>query len=480
MKTIRLLLAGGLVLGAGACDILDTAPKQSLSPEQFISSLDAMNNVLASTYNRLQSTDIHGQRLTLVPDVLADNASITTLSPSGRLRNESQNLFGTNVGGWGTYYGLIGDANLIIDKADGVGTQSAADVSTRKRYKGEAYFLRAYAYHNLARIYGPEPGDEALRGTDRSVPIRVKPVLSEDAVTLLPRSSVDSVYAQIRSDLDSALTLLTASGTNDKFRANRVAVRALRARVELYAEKWGDAESFATAALADSAYLVSGGARLVRGNAIVAAYRTQPNPESIFEVRYNAQTESIGVNESIVSLVQPARSNTRPLADGRWGDLVPSTTLRALFTTGDERAGLISNLATSTTTTPVYTTKYGSYVAAQTYTDNVPVLRHAELYLIRAEARLEQTNPTGALSDINRLRVARGAAPLTSVTLTDIMNERRRELNFEGHRWFDLKRRTLDLTKSTGNLAASDFRWLAPIPSDQIQLNPRYRQNPGY
>lgn len=478
MKASRFLLAGALALSVGACDILDTKPQQSLSPTQFITSLDAVNNVLASAYNRLQSTDIHGQRLTLVPDVLADNASIGP-SPSGRLRNESQNLFGTNVGGWSTYYGLIGDVNLILAKADSVGTSSDVDTRTRNRYKGEAYFLRAYAYHNLARIYGPEPGDQTLRGIDRSVPLRTKPVLREDEVTLLPRSSVDSVYAQIRFDLKQAISLLTPTtvGTSDKFRANRVAANALRARVELYAKQWASADTFATAALVDSAFLASGGARLVRGNAILTAYRTQPNPESVFEVRYNSQTESIGVNESLVSLVQPAKSTTRTLAEGRWGDLIPSTTLRALYTTGDERANLFSNLGG---TTVLWTTKYGSYVAAQTYTDNVPVIRQAELYLIRAEARLELGNVVGALADLNRLRVARGAAPVATVTLTDIMNERRRELNFEGHRWFDIKRRALDMPKSSGNLLANDFRWLAPIPSDQISLNPRYRQNPGY
>ena len=271
MKLFRYLAVGALTLSVSACDsLLDTSPKQSLAPDQFLNSIPSFQYLVASAYNRLQSTAIHGQRLSLVPDILADN--VTATGASGRLRNEYLNQIGTGVGGWGTYYGLVSDANLVLTRIGSLTPATASEAATRVQLKGESFFLRAYAYHNLARIYGPEPGHEALRRTDLSVPLRLTATLGEEDATFLPRATVTEVYAQMRKDLDSATVLLTAAGVNNKFRATKVAAKALRARVELYAGQWAAAESYATAAMADSSFLASGGARLAQGNTIVVSY----------------------------------------------------------------------------------------------------------------------------------------------------------------------------------------------------------------
>jgi hypothetical protein len=119
-------------------------------------------------------------------------------------------------------------------------------------------------------------------------------------------------------------------------------------------------------------------------------------------------------------------------------------------------------------------------------TDNVPVIRHAEVLLIRAEAHYRSGNEASALNDINTLRTNRGLTPVTlsgNAILEEILNQRLAELAMEGHRFHDLKRLGRDIVKdpSVGFvLSISDFRLLAQIPNGELIGNPNMQQNPGY
>jgi hypothetical protein len=119
--------------------------------------------------------------------------------------------------------------------------------------------------------------------------------------------------------------------------------------------------------------------------------------------------------------------------------------------------------------------------------NNIPVIRLSEVYLIRAEARARQNKTALAQADITLLRTNRGLAAVPATTtgtdLVDlIFNERRVELHLEGHRFFDFKRRGLNIPKPAGipTLSYSDFKVLAPLPQAQVNLNPLIKQNPGY
>ena len=474
---------GVLTLGVGACDgALDTTPVQSVEPGQITSSLTTYRNLVASAYNRLQSTNLYGQRMVLAPEILADNARIGPV-PSARYRGEEQNSLGTGIGGlgtWNTLYSLVNDANYVIAGVDAPTSTNAADDALKARLKGEAYFLRGMAYFDLARIFAYEPTQAAARGFTDGVIIRTTPTKDATDAAFRGRSPVDSVYLQIESDLMQSITLLTPTsvGATSRTRANRVAPKALLARVYLYAGRYADAESYATQAMTESASLASGGARLTTAAQHGTSFGTQPNPESIFELAFNAQTESNTVNESLVSLVQPAAPG-----QGQWGDVVPSAELIALFGATDVRRGIIDTLRRNNVTF-VVTTKYNN--ALGNYADNVPLIRFAEMLLIRAESRLAQGNAAGALADLNLLRTNRNATALTAadVTVANILRERRLELNYEGQRFFDLKRLGLPITKAAVTAVTTinpgDPRVLAPIPAGQVQLNSGLRQNPGY
>ena len=117
--------------------------------------------------------------------------------------------------------------------------------------------------------------------------------------------------------------------------------------------------------------------------------------------------------------------------------------------------------------------------------DNIPVIRISELYLNRAEANYELGSFSAALEDVNRIRTRSGLTALPATTtgsalLTEILNQRRIEFAFEGHRFFDLKRRGLDLKKLPRDIAFTDFVILSRIPTGQISLNPNLKQNFGY
>lgn len=207
------------------------------------------------------------------------------------------------------------------------------------------------------------------------------------------------------------------------------------------------------------------------------------NPEWIFAVSLDPRFDGDVTfsNESLSALTTPSSFNFT---------LVPTFDLIEAYPEGDVRLELLAE-----TTGEVadeagipYLRKYTQSVGA--YTDHIPVIRYAEVLLIRAEGRAESRNLDGALADLNRLRKARGLEPVNLTTkdalIDAIMKQRRLELAFEGERFFDLKRRGLPIPKPQRPEAALDavaydaFRILASLPQDQVQQNPKLKQNPGY
>lgn len=474
MKFRILAVAGVMAVSATGCDsLLDTAPKQSLTPEQTLGTFSLYRNLLAGAYNRLQSEALYGQRQILAPEALADNAILA--NNTGRYTTEVINNRGTGVGGWATWYAIINDVNFVIEGIDQVNGPEA----TKRQLKAEAYFLRGFSYFNLARIYSYEPG---VGSFDLGVVIRTTPTrLVEDAVPQ-PRATRAETYAQIFSDLNMARSEFLASGVTAGVSVGSLAgTEALLSRVHLYARDWANAEALATAAFASAAARGNVPRLTTQANHIAAFVPAQAggvNPESFFEVVItNTTTEGLAGNGSLQSL-------TVPVAGGFYS-LRPSPEFLATLEAGDVRRGFIV-ATTGSNPGPAYSKYRGSL---GNYADNIPVIRYAEVLLNRAEARAEQSNIAGALADLNQLRAARGATPSVAATpaalVEDILLERRRELAFEGHRWFDIKRRGLDLVKpaatGVGTITADDIRFLAPIPTDQPQLSGGViAQNPGY
>ncbi|MBN8577044.1 MAG: RagB/SusD family nutrient uptake outer membrane protein [Cytophagales bacterium] len=485
----KLFIISTLTVLFTACS-LDTEDLASLSPGQALDNTAGVQSAVLSAYRRLHEFDLYGQQAMLHGDALADNIEI--VNRTGRYEQEVVNGVGTFANRWAVAYRAINDANFVLKylpllNINQVPTSTLLTAQqVLNQLEGEAKFVRALAYSELLRVYAYEPGKE-VNGFNLGVILRDTPTETVTNADNRARSTNLECYQFVEQDLLSAINLLitptqqtTASlwpsalgAITSPFRANKAAAHALLARVYLYWGRYADADTQATTALS-----LLPTATPVAAGSYAASWSATTHPESIFEIEIRATDWSgvDGANNSLSSITTNLASGFQYVAAG-------SVELLAAHETGDVRATVFVNTAATLNKPQVrkWPGEKGGGV------ENIPVLRRSEMILIQAESRARQNNDSGAQTAISILRGARGlaATSLTGSQLINlIMNERRVELAFEGHRWFDLKRNGLDITKTTASgvntLPYTDFRILQQIPNDQVLLNPSLQQNPGY
>lgn len=333
---------------------------------------------------------------------------------------------------WANNYNTINRANQIIAKVPAVNDINLT-TALRNQLLGEGYFIRALSYFDLARLFG-------------NVQIFLTPTNSVSDKLGKAKSTQAEVYAQVLSDLNTAETLLPATVVRN--RATKFTVYALRARLNLYQQKYDAAETDVNSILANTNY------RLITPFALAAG-----TTESVLELSYNTTD------------LNPAFS----LWNGNNRALEPKATLHALLNDPNVGGGR-----------KILSTQIGSGIyggISPTNTSAGYVIRTAELYLIRAEARAKKTAPDliGAASDLNQVRNRSGLPNTTATTQADIIlaieNERRVEFALEPHRWFDLVR----TGRAPAVLNLNDpNKYIFPIPGAEILANPALTQNPGY
>lgn len=449
----------GLALFISCEGFLDSELTTNVDPDTAQENVQGIEAILTSVYNRYQSQWRYGREIVIGPDILADNTEQHPVT-SGRGDHMAVNSQGYHISFWNTAYLTINEANYVID---GV-TETDAPQSTRDRLLGEALFLRGFTYFDLARTYGYEPGRE-VNGWTQSAIIRTTPTRDLDDADLRSRSSNTDVYNLVVNDLEEAAELLSNDDRGLYF-ANYTAAHALLARIHLYLENWQEAIDHANIAMANtSVQLLDTEAAFISN-----PFDQVPNPESIMELNIDPVEESLGSNVGLCPWTNPTH----------WFDVMPSQDLLDTFHDGDYRLHLF---AVHTDGFP-YTLKWDCSTGA--FDDNIPLIRLPELYLIKAEAYAELDNLPQALHYLEELQTKRGLDPFLSgdkdEIIDEIMVERRRELHFEGHRFYDLKRRAMDITKHVGatTLPYSDYRILSNIPQGEVDNNPQLDQNPGY
>lgn len=473
---IKTIIIGTCIAAIGCTD-LETTPRQSLTPEVALNSVSGYQAVANSMYNRAASFGYYGQTMMIAPEILADNLRL--VANTGRYQGEEANGDRDHINLWnGNVYGGINDANLIIEGIDDENVSGEEEF--KAIIKGDAYFMRALFYFDLCRVYGYEPGRE-VNGFNLGPILRLNPTLVASDADFRSRSTVEAVYQQIESDLQNAISLLPPApvGSEGVYLASSGAGLTLLARLYLYWGRMGDAEAAATAAM-NLLGLRTNGEGLLASNQYVQGFSRAPHPESIFEIELRQVDWSTvdGVNNSMNSLT----SNNDPAAQFIIG---ASNELMATYEQGDVRRDCWMETTREGIDGPVYASrKWTGYKGD--FLENLPIIRAAELYLIRAEARY-QTDPAGARADINALRSRRGLGAVDNLLsgqllFNRIMVERRLEFALEGHRFFDLKRNGMNISKHGDFLEVpyTDYRILSNIPLSQVQLNENLEQNPGY
>ena len=355
-------------------------------------------------------------------------------------------------------YQSIYACNSIIE---GLSNASGVTPATKAQLKGEALFLRAFAYFNLVNLFG-------------EVPIQLTTDYRITSMTV--KSSVAAVYVQILTDLKNAETLLSDSyPTNDRTRPNKSTAQALLARVYLYLSDWANAEKYSSLLIGKT-----GTYNLVKldavflANSLEAIWQLMPMPNRNTNDGTLFIPSSLTVAPTVVSLNNKFVLNA--------------------FEVGDKRKDTWVKSYTNNSGTFYYPFKYRVISTVTTVTEYSMVLRLAEQYLIRAEARINLNNIGNGIADLNVIR-QRPVAGVNSNPLPTLLatmskanalialeKERRVELFTEwGHRWFDLKR----TGKASEVLKPIKSQWqdsdvLYPIPEGEVNANPNISQNDGY
>ncbi len=440
------VIAGSLM----ACDSqLDIEPQQSISEDLALSSSNNIRTVLNGAYDELGSSDVFGGNYIRNSELLAatsgNDAEILwqgTYAAPREMFNKRISTVNVDVSeAWLESYETINIANNVLASIDKV------DADNQNTYEGEAKFVRALAYYGLVTLFAPQY-EAGSASSALGVPLVLMPTRGVTDADKISRNTVAEVYNQIISDLQSAASLLPAS--NDIF-ATKGSANALLARVYLQQGDYQNALSAANTVINSGEYNLLGsyGANFANNNL---------TSEDIFIIQHTVQDDE---TDDIVAFFAP------PSQGGR-GDIPVLTPHLNMYEENDARFGFFYEADGD-----FWTGKWSDGVAQK-----VNILRLSEMHLIRAECNQRLGSSTGAspLADINAIRGRAGATTLSSVTLDDIMMERRLELAFEGHRIHDIRR-----TKGkVGDLNYDDPSLVYPIPQREIIANPNLVQNAGY
>ncbi len=380
-----------------------------------------------------------------------------------------------------SYYNLIDRVNRVLEALPKATVEAPTDNALKERIKGEALFLRAFAHFELFRYYSKN-----YTPTGLGMVYMETPSLEPQARILM-----SEYFTKINADLAASKPLLP-NDLNDVFRANKLAAAGLQARIALYTNNWDDAITYSTEFI-DAIPLAS--------RAEFPGIWTDANKkESAFKLSRNSTSTRVGDFYRGRFTKNTAGSIVAPNAIS-W---VPSSKLFNSFDQVNDirfSSYLVDEpiLAAISGKPSKIVAKYAGtgYTTVNENVADIKVFRTGEMYLIRAEARAEKNNVSGvnsAESDLNALRAARitGYANVTLSSkdnaITQILQERFKELAFEGHRFWDLKRKGLaverldaDAPSALGKtLPANNFRFVLPIPDSEINANSKMQQNEGY
>lgn len=437
----------------GCKKLIEVAPpiNQIAQGETFKDSTGVQLNVAGMYARFLNNSSIYLSRASTLPGMSADELQYLGATYDAFINNGllPDNSDVSNI--WTTNYNIIYLANNIIAN---IGAASDISEKFRNQVFGEARFVRAMCYFYLVNYFG-------------DVPLETTIDINTNAIAA--RTPVADVYNQIIADLQFAEANLPPAYTqygNVRTRATVWAAKALLARVYLYSEQWQNAETEATSVINNT--------DLFSLPTDLSQVFTPASKEAIFQF-YN----DLSGYTDYASQVLPNAVSKVPVFY-----LTPQ--LVNAFEAGDARKTAWTSTATYNGKVYTYPYKYKSLTTganAEYYT----VLRLAEQYLVRAEARAHLNNINGAQADVNAIRTRAGLNPTAAGTpqelLTAIAQENRIEFNCEwGHRWFDLKR-TDAVDAVIGATKPNTWKPTAalyPIPVSQIQLNNSLKPNPGY
>ncbi|RYC70992.1 RagB/SusD family nutrient uptake outer membrane protein [Spirosoma sordidisoli] len=479
IKYISLVL---LALLSTACEesFLEQVPVTERSEVNFYKTTADFNNAVVGVYATLKNPGLYGGgsgALFSMSEIITDNTDLGVTRqpvnlPIFEIDDYLITISNATVGAaWTGHYLGIARTNAILDRLPATTIPQAS----KDRFEGEAKFMRAMFYFNLVRFFG-------------DVQLLTSEVSSPYGANDLPRSPAAQVYELIVNDLKAAEEKLPATIANaEAGRASRWAAKSLLGKVYLTLKQYDNAAAKLKEVVDSKAH------DLMPSYASVFANTTSfaANREVIFAVQY--LSGQIGQGSDMWSNWAPFNAGTVLLGTGGGGGggfNRPTADLVKAYEAGDVRkdASLLTTYknAQGRDVADAYVVKFRQQGALNADSDvDFPILRYADVLLMYAEALNEQGKTADALPFLNQVRKRAGLADKTGLTQATMRlaleDERRVELAFENHRWFDLLRTDRYMTVLTAKgLKVLSHQKLYPIPLREIDLNKKLTQNTGY
>ena len=437
------------------------APNDRIVSETVFSNDDTAISAMAGIYNQLIAVFFSGggpDSVTVLAGLSADD--LTTIRTNNRtymefeqheiLPNNSRNL---NL--WSSAYNMIYMTNSLLE---GLANSQSLTEEVKVRLEGEAKFVRAFTYFYLVNLYG-------------EVPLILTTDYRQNA--LAARSGEEEVYQQLLIDLNESINLLgTVYTDGERIQITRNTATALLARVQLYLKNWQEAELLSSEIINQS-----GTFELLNDLDLVFLKNSK---EAIWQLSPKGRGNSMTQTNESIFIIHP----TLPVLS----HLKLDENFINSYDEVDKRYQQWINFHSRTNSH--YAFKYKIKNSTEEITEYSMVMRLAEQFLIRAEARAMQGDLEGAIADLDMIRDRAGLPLFADINpgiskeelLTSILEERKKELFTEwGHRWLDLKR-TQRIEEVFG---AADPFWqptdvLYPIPEEERIKNPNLTKNDGY
>jgi starch-binding outer membrane protein, SusD/RagB family len=500
MNTYKLFLTASifaLTLFSCSEDYLEKTDPNRLVSDNFYETEDQVAQALNGVYSQLQGiVSSQWQYNEFITDntTLHFNVANRGQGPAleaiefWQINSNTPNI--TNL--YNSIYGAMVNINTTLDRLQEV----TFDENAVREFEGQLKFMRAYYYFHLVQYFG-------------DVIMITESLASPDEAWEYERQPVETVYELILSDLDDAVSFLPTSYPDEETgRVTKGAALSLLGKVYLTRKEYSQAVNTLTE-------VTTLGYELLPDYADVFDPVNKNHAESVFSVQFQGGNE-LGEHSSFIYTFAP-RESVGAVIDfpgqngGGWN--TPSLDMINAYEEGDLRKEVslkegYTSLEGEWVPIP-YINKYNHPHTIRGRTDdNWPVIRYADVLLMLAEAINEVSGPGDAYQYLNPVRERAGLAPLTGLSqeafAEAVMKERRAELAFENHRWFDLKRAMTpeelavfmnaygeveksQPTTDRGGIpfSAGDFRFepyeaLFPIPNDEILINSNLTQNPGY
>lgn len=498
LKSSRILFIVSILVFLGCSEeFLDVTPNHYLTEGNFYQTEEDFDQALLGVYGGLQDYVLSAHFL---EEGRSDNTTYDNLLDQGSLGGGRQYGFldqfkmtsdaGPISDAWNNIYGGIKDCNVTLFYLN----NAEINADSAKLLEAQLRFFRAFYHFVAVRYWG-------------DVPLLVEPVSSAEDAFALRRNPTTEVYQAIVDDAEFAISNLPLTYTgNDVGRITRGAARMLLAKVYLTRGEYGNAQNQLNSIIGSNQY------DLLDEYSDIFDPANKNHKESIFEIQFKEGQE--GESSNFIYQFAPVGSRGVVVLgpESSPGRNIPTKDMVEAYEPNDERKD-ISVAYFDRNPSPLYYVNKYNHDTDPDFSrspDNWPVYRYADAMLMLAEAINEQSYQTGTpFTMLNRVRVRAGLPELTPTDLPDqasfrnaIAQERRVELAFENHRWFDLVRtgKAIEVITAYGikekadpTLVPPDFiafgpesfaitqdKLVYPIPNNELDLNPNMTQNPGY